>query len=144
MKFYLLTLGILFAILIIAGKPKTESEMDYEDYFDEFFGYFNTHDWESMANMYAEKSSIKDPVFGIEAVSRTRADIIGHYSELSEMIPDVKDSVLNIYPSGNTVVVEFISTGTAPDGNQFQLPICAIMTFEDGLIVSDHVYYDNF
>jgi len=145
MKFHLLTiLGVLFAILIIAGKPKSNPSIDYEAYFDEFFGYFNAHDWESMANMYSDTVSIQDPSMGIESFERTRADIIKQYSELSEMIPDVKDSVVNIHPSGNTVIVEFISTGTAPDGTKFSLPICTIMTFEEGLIVKDHVYYDNF
>ncbi|MEM6737904.1 MAG: nuclear transport factor 2 family protein [Bacteroidota bacterium] len=145
MKFYLLaSLGVLFAILTIAGRPKSNGNKEYKAYFDEFFGYFNTHDWESMANMYAQVTYIQDPSLGFGSFKRTRADIIKHYSELSAMIPDVRDSVVNIYPSGNTVTVEFVSTGTAPDGTKFSLPICAIMTFEDGLIVKDHVYYDNF
>ncbi|MEM9897345.1 MAG: nuclear transport factor 2 family protein [Bacteroidota bacterium] len=145
MKFYLFSaIGILSAILTIASRPKSTEDIAYEAYFETFFGHFNAHDWEAMAGMYAESTDIQDPSLGFGTFKRTRQDIIDQYAELSAMIPDVQDSVVNIYPSGNTVTVEFISTGTAPDGTKFALPICAIMTFEDGLIVSDHVYYDNF
>ncbi|MDW3192969.1 MAG: nuclear transport factor 2 family protein [Cytophagales bacterium] len=145
MKLHLITaLGVLFAFLIISGKPKSTENMDYKTYFEAFFGYFNAHDWEAMANMYADTVSVQDPALGFGSFEQSRADIIAHYTALNEMIPDVKDSVISIHPSGNTVIVEFISMGTAPDGTRFSLPICAIMTFENGLIVKDHVYYDNF
>ena len=42
------------------------------------------------------------------------------------------------------MIVEFISTGTAEDGSQFELPICTIFTIENGKITKDFTYYDNF
>ena len=60
------------------------------------------------------------------------------------MFPDIKDRIVNIYPSGDKhVVVEFISTGTAPDGTKFELPICTIFTIENGKITKDFTYFDN-
>ena len=94
--------------------------------------------------MYAEKAKFKDPALGPGIHIRTRSEFVEHYVALEEMIPDVQDSVINFYPCGNTVVVEFISTGTGPDGERFQLPICAILTIEDGFIARDYTYYDNF
>ncbi|MEM0993266.1 MAG: nuclear transport factor 2 family protein [Bacteroidota bacterium] len=118
---------------------------DYETFFHEFFGHFNDHDWESMASMYSEVATFKDPSLGIGTFQRTRAATIAQYTALSQMIPDVRDSVLHIYPSGDQhVIVEFISMGTAPDGTAFTLPLCAIMEIENGLITKDYVYYDNF
>lgn len=50
-----------------------------------------------------------------------------------------------MYPSGeNHIIVEFVSSGTAPDNSKFELPICTIFTIENGLITKDFTYYDNF
>ena len=60
------------------------------------------------------------------------------------MFPDVKDNVIHTYPSGdNHIIVEFISSGTAPDQTKFELPICTIFTIENGLITKDYTYFDN-
>ena len=42
------------------------------------------------------------------------------------------------------MIVEFVSTGTAPDGTKFELPIVSIFTIEEGMITKDWTYYDNF
>lgn len=61
------------------------------------------------------------------------------------MFPDLKDEIKTIYVSGNNnVIVEFVSTGTAPDNSKFELPICTIFTIENGKITKDFTYYDNF
>lgn len=110
-----------------------------------YFEHFNKHDWAKMAGMYAETAEFKDPSLGKGAVIQKREQIIKKYSELSEQFPDVKDRVLNIYPSGDkNVIVEFVSTGTASDNSKFELPICTIFTIENGLITKDFTYYDNF
>jgi len=50
-----------------------------------------------------------------------------------------------MYSSGDKhVIVEFISTGTAPDNSKFELPICTIFTIENKKITKDFTYYDNF
>jgi ketosteroid isomerase-like protein len=110
-----------------------------------YYEYFNNHEWERMAEMYIEISDFKDPSLGQGIVKQTRQQIIDKYSELSEIFPDVKDEIVQIYPSGDKhVIVEFISTGTAPDGSTFELPICTIFTIENGKITKDFTYYDNF
>ncbi|MBX7243341.1 MAG: nuclear transport factor 2 family protein [Bacteroidia bacterium] len=109
------------------------------------FAHFNAHDWTKMASMYAEKAEFKDPGLGTEIVTQTRKQIIEKYTGLQSEIPDVHDEILTIYPSGNQhVIVEFVSTGTAPDSSRFKLPICTIFTLENGLITKDFTYYDNF
>ena len=108
------------------------------------FEYFNDHNWVKMASLYSEPTEFKDPSFGVEPITQTRQEIVEKYSEMQQISPDIKDDVLQIYPSGDKhVIVEFVSSGTAPDGTRWQLPICTIFTIENGLITKDHTYYDQ-
>ena len=95
--------------------------------------------------MYVPVSDFKDPSLGQGIVKQSRNQILEKYSALNELFPDLKDEIISIYPSGDkNVIVEFISSGTAPDGSKFQLPICTIFTIENGKITKDFTYYDNF
>jgi ketosteroid isomerase-like protein len=111
----------------------------------QYYEHFNNHDWEKMASMYSEVSEFKDPTLGPGIVTQTRKQIIDKYSELKSMFPDLHDQVIKLYPSGDQhIIVEFVSTGTAPDSSTFELPICTIFTIENGLITKDFTYFDNF
>jgi len=119
----------------------TENEKIVRQYFE----YFNNHEWARMANMYAETADFKDPSLGPGIVKQTREQIIEKYAQLNEIFPDLHDNVLQTYVSGDQhIIVEFVSTGTAPDGSKFELPICTIFTIENGMITKDFTYYDNF
>lgn len=111
----------------------------------QYFKYFNNHNWTEMAAIYVEVSDFKDPSLGQGIVRQTRKQIIEKYTELGNLFPDLKDEIVHIYPSGEKqIIVEFVSTGTGPDGTQFELPICTIFTIENGQITKDFTYYDNF
>jgi ketosteroid isomerase-like protein len=98
-----------------------------------------------MANMYTETADFKDPTLGPGIVKQTRQQIIDKYSGLNEVFPDIHDQIIQVYPSGDKhIIVEFVSTGTAPDNSKFELPICTIFTIENGLIIKDFTYFDNF
>jgi len=115
------------------------------DLVNQYFEHFNNHDWKKMAEMYTETAEFKDPSLGQGIVKQTREQTAKKYSELNEAFPDLKDNVIQVYPSGeNHIIVEFVSSGTAPDGSKFELPICTIFTIENGKIVKDFTYYDNF
>lgn len=121
------------------------SATDNEKLVKQYFEHFNNHEWEKMANMYSEISEFKDPSLGQGIVKQTRQQIIDKYSGLNSVFPDLHDQVIQIYPSGDKhIIVEFISTGTAPDGSKFELPICTILTIENGIITKDFTYFDNF
>lgn len=111
----------------------------------QYFDYFNQHEWHKMADLYSETADFKDPTLGTGIVKQTRKQIAEKYAEMNNTFPDIRDEVVQIYPSGEQhVIVEFISTGTAPDGSVFQLPICTIFTIENGIITKDYSYFDNF
>jgi len=112
---------------------------------NQYFVHFNEDNWKKMAEMYDEAALFKDPSFGIEPFNQSQGEIIEKYAQLSEVIPDLYDEVTGTYASGaDKVIVEFISTGTTPDGQSFKLPICTIFTIKDGKITKDFTYYDNF
>jgi ketosteroid isomerase-like protein len=111
----------------------------------QLFEKFNNHDWAGMAALYADTAEFKDPTLGTGIVKQTRQQTITKYTELQKMIPDVKDSVVAMYPSGNKhITVEFVSKGTGPDGKPFELPVCTVFTVENGKITKDFTYFDNF
>lgn len=108
------------------------------------FEYFNQHEWEKMAALYADPAEFLDPAFGQKAVKQTRQQTVKKYKEMEAMSKDIRDDVVQLYAAGDkTVIVEFVSSGTAPDGTKWSLPICTIFTIENGLITKDHTYYDN-
>lgn len=110
-----------------------------------YYELFNAHRWDEMAALYAPTAEFKDPSLGPRVVPQTREQIARKYRELAGMFPDIRDTVVATYPSGDRhIIVEFVSSGTAPDGAKFELPIATILTIEDGLITHDFTYYDNF
>ncbi|RFS19253.1 nuclear transport factor 2 family protein [Chitinophaga silvatica] len=136
---------VTFIAFTFFSCERRTATLENEKVVKQLYDYFNKHDWEKMANLYAEVAEFKDPAYGKDIVQQTRQQIVKHYSELGEMFPDVNDKVIEIYPSGEKhVIVEFVSTGTSQDGSRFEMPICTIFTIENGLITKDYTYYDNF
>ena len=43
----------------------------------------------------------------------------------------------------HTSVMEWLLPGVPPTGNQVQVPIVAIVTFQDGKVANEHVYWDQ-
>jgi ketosteroid isomerase-like protein len=69
--------------------------------------------------------------------------LIEKYSGYEQAIPDIKDNVVAMYEAGDNIIVEFVSTGTLPDGSKFNLPICSVLTFKDGKVMRDATYFDE-
>lgn len=139
----------LFAISVLISCKDTKKQQmntpNNEALVKQYFDHFNQHNWPKMAAMYTDTAEFKDPSLGQGTFKQTRDQIVKKYSELGTTFADVRDEVLQVYPSGDKhIIVEFVSTGTAPDGSKFELPICTIFTIENGLITKDFTYYDNF
>lgn len=144
----LLTLIVAVFIVISCNNQNQSKVIDTsknKKIINQYFEYFNSHNWKKMAEMYTETADFKDPSLGKGIVKQTRKQTEDKYAELNEIFPDLHDKIIEIYPSGeNHIVVEFISTGTAPDNSKLELPVCTIFTIENGLITKDFTYFDNF
>lgn len=137
---------ILAALFAACQQPTHEEEATTagsEKIATELFIYFNDHNWNKMSELYKNPATFLDPSFGTEPVEQTRVHIAAKYAEMQKMFPDIRDSVVSIYASGNHVTIEFISSGTGKDGKKFMLPITSVLTVENGQITEDHTYYDN-
>ena len=146
MKITLTIFIVVFAIFSCTNQKENHSNIsENEKLVQLYFEHFNKHDWDKMANMYADTADFKDPSLGQGIVKQTRKQTTDKYSELNKIFPDLHDQLIQTYPSGeNNIIVEFVSTGTGPDKVKFELPICTIFTIENGLITKDFTYYDNF
>lgn len=106
------------------------------------FEAFNDHDWSLMTSYYTDTAYFLDPSLGKDYVTQTRQQSIKKYTNLQNFAPDIYDSIVGMYASGNKVTVEFISTGTS-SGQKWHLPLCSILTVEGGKVVRDATYYDQ-
>ena len=144
-KLFLVICSSILLLISCNSQKQQTMATDNEKLVTQYFEHFNKHDWAKMAAMYSDTAEFKDPSLGPGIVKQTRQQIIDKYSELQKMIPDVTDKVIQTYLSGDKhIIVEFVSSGTAPDGSRFELPICTIFTIENGKITKDFTYYDNF
>lgn len=137
------------SFLAISCNNQNQSKMinisNNEKLIKQYFKLFNQHDWKKMSEMYTETADFKDPSLGKGIVKQSRKQTEEKYAELHKIFPDLHDEVVQIYPSGeNHIIVEFVSTGIAPDNSKFELPICTIFTIDNGLITKDYTYFDNF
>lgn len=147
MKRKLITLLLIISVFTSCKQEPggSTTTTDNDKLIQQYYEHFNRHDWKAMSALYTETADFKDPSLGTGIVKQTRQQIIDKYSELQKTFPDIHDRVVQTYPSGaHQVIVEFVSTGTAPDSSKFELPICTIFTIENGKITKDYTYYDNF
>lgn len=138
MRVFLIYVGLS---LLTIGCTKSDEDKN-ADVASAMFDAFNQHDWLKMAAFYSEEASFLDPSYGPEYVTKTRAEIVSKYTELQKLFPDIHDQVIGMYPYGDKVTIEFISTGTF-DTLTLKLPIISVLTFKDGLILKDATYYDQ-
>ncbi len=140
-----------FIVLIIAlascnTKENEELKMQEQNVLiaKNYFEIFNKHDWDKMADFYSDPAEFKDPSLGEGIIKQTRQQTAEKYKKLAEISSDIRDDIIQLYPSKDKyVIVEFVSSGTAPDGTKWKLPLCTIFTIENKQITKDFTYYDN-
>jgi hypothetical protein len=110
------------------------------------FAAFNRHDWEEQATYFSDTCKYLDPSYGKEYRTASRREKIEKYRGMEQRSPDIRDSITSIFGVGDKVVIQFISSGTAPTEQgpyKWSLPIICVFTFKDGLIVKDETYYER-
>lgn len=142
--YYLLAFCLMTCLACHQNPPLRDEAAANKKIIHTYFTYFNQHRWQDMVSLYADTVAMRDPSIGLALVHLHRDAILQKYQAMGVALPDVRDSIVNEYHSGDRVVVEFISKATGPDGKKFELPICTIFAIHDGKITEDLTYYDNF
>jgi len=137
-----ITFIAMVIVLLSCNPPEKNKGDDHVALAQKMFDAFNQHQWEAMANCYSDSALFLDPAFGKDYLKQSRSQTVAKYTLLQSVFPNIKDEIVAIYPSDNKVIVEFISTGTLASGVVLQLPMIAVLTFENNLIVKDATYYD--
>jgi ketosteroid isomerase-like protein len=130
---------LILVSLAITMKAQTTTEN--VEVVKRIFKSFNQHNWAEMISYYSAEAVFEDPAF-VEPV-RDLKFIQNHHQQMQEYFPNIYDDVKNMYPSGDNVVVEFVSIGTSIKGEKLSLPICTVLTFRNGKVIRDATYYDN-
>jgi hypothetical protein len=125
----------------VACISTNSSEIENEKTIQKLFESFNQHNWQAMADCYADTATFLDPSLGVEFVRLTKADIVKKYADMEKQIPDIRDSVLVLIAKENQVWVEFISKGKLNDTTQIYIPIATHFTLENGKVIKDNTYY---
>lgn len=137
---------LLFLLLLFSAgcmsAEKSEPTAANTELVKKVFAAFNKHDWKGMLSHYANPTYFLDPSLGKEYVQQTHEQSMKKYAGLESFAPDINDSIVGIYASGDKVIVEFISTGTT-QGQKWSLPLCDVFTIKDGKVVRDATYYDQ-
>ena len=133
----------MFAALCgsLACSPvKTDAHAATKDVVRAMFHAFNEHDVTMMVSLYAEDAVVLSPEQCEPLVGRPA--IASSYQDLLDQVPDVKDTISIMIAEGERAAVEFVASSEI-EGAEFQLPIAAILTVQDGLIVRDVGYFDS-
>ncbi len=135
-------IGVLTVLsgLVACASVKTNEHAAAKKVVTEMFEAFNQHDVTTLASLYAEDAVVVspdkcEPVLG-------RLAIAADYQVLFDQVPDVKDTINTIVAEDEHVAVGFTASSEI-EGAAFQLPIAAILTVQDGLIVRDVGYFDS-
>ena len=133
----------VFAILfgsVACSSVETNEHITTKKVVREMFEAFNKHDVAKLVSLYAEDAVVVSPDKCEPLVGRPA--IAADYQGLFDQVPDVKDTISVMIVEGQQVAVGFTASSEI-EGAAFQLPIAAILTVQDGLIVRDVGYFDS-
>jgi ketosteroid isomerase-like protein len=102
--------------------------------------FYNTDVGRMVEECYAEDAEIS--VMGVVSF-RGRATLHKAEAAVLTAAPDRSFEITRTVASGNVVAVEAVLRATdQASGRPVEAPFCAVLTFRDGLIISDHTYLD--
>lgn len=122
------------------------------DISDRLVGAVNAHDVDALLRCYNPRAVILAP----EVQAETPEQIASYFSHVWEGFPDVRLTILEKTATESFVVIEALSTGThrgpylvaggetlAPTGRHVSVRTCWVCTLEEGVILSQRLYYDQ-
>ena len=97
-----------------------------------------------MARFIFRKQNLKNLLL-VWFAKKSKEQIIKEYiPELQNQFPDVQDSVVAVYPSGEkNVIVEFVSKVLFQINQNLNSDLQLFSPIENGKITKDYTYFDN-
>ena len=154
-KIGVIFLAGIFLIAVAARGYAEESKLDMKKIAKNIMEAMNSGDYVVMANIYAPDAVMitpdqPEPVLGREA-------FLKYYQTTLRAVPDLKFEATSTLFSGDTIICEFLVSGTftgpmatpegdvAPTGNSVKMRSVTLFKIgPDGLIAEDRTYYDTF
>jgi steroid delta-isomerase-like uncharacterized protein len=139
---------------VVDDTAQEEPELDMQKIAENIMKTLNSGDPVALANLYAVdavciQSGEPEPIRGREA-------LLQYYKGILAAVPDLKFEVTSILFSGETIIVEFLFSGTftgplatpqgelAPTGKSFKTrSVTFFKIAPDGLVAEDRTYFDN-
>lgn len=145
------TLMLAFAAPGCAQK----TELDLYKIAQNILKTMNSGDAAALTDLYAPDAVMIMP--GETEPVRGREALLKYFQNLYVAVPDLKFEATLILVSGDTIVMEFVFSGTftgplstpegdlAPTGNRFKIRSVTLLKISmEGLISEDRTYYDTF
>jgi len=130
----------MFSLVAVQGVTEvTEAREAARTLVSRLVEAYNAKDLDTIAGLYREDarywSALGDWQGG-------RPAILSHIKELHRRLPNEQMAVRVLVTDGDTVVVEFVSTGTDPSGRPYELDFTEVIDLVDGKIAMVKVYLD--
>ncbi|MCM2278467.1 MAG: ester cyclase [Oligoflexia bacterium] len=115
--------------------------------------FYNLTDPDQAIALFAPNAEFQ--VMGMERPFRGSQEITQAMREWQRTFPDMKNEIINLISTGDTVVVEFVARGThkgpmespagtvQPTGRRIEVPACDVFRFSGGKVVSWKCYWQS-
>lgn len=100
---------------------------------------YNAKDRETLAELYDEKISLWS---SLGEAATGRDEVLSHVGELFDALPDEKMRADTVITDGDTIVVEFTSTGTDASGESYELRFTEVFELKGGKFSEIRTYID--
>lgn len=110
---------------------------------------FNAQNWTQFSELLAEDVIYNNPIY--PEPFKGRSAVLEYYKQLFIAYSDFKSETFRLFGQGNNICWEGILTGThegpirdiAPTYKSVRIPICQIVTIEEGKITKLDAYFDQ-
>ena len=123
--------------------------IDIEEFVNNLWSAWNSHDWRKTAHFYAENTIMEDLP---SRICNGKQELEAYYEYLLTGYPDLNFEPKRCFSSGNRIASEWIMSGThigdtakfKATGKRFAVPGVSILECEEDKIIRETDYWDMY